>query len=113
MSTSCPGTLRSGKILASTSSNVLIESPSTQFSSMENNNNSSDERIQSGRNSPTNGPDLHQANEERFNHLQNEMATLKTMMEKLFARNEERNRQLDAPTATSSVAVRTPNIPVW
>ena len=64
MSTSSTRTLRSGKIIASTSSNVLIESPNTQFPSMENNQNSSDEQIQSGRNSPTSGPDLQQANEE-------------------------------------------------
>ena len=56
---------------------------------MENNNNSSDEQVQSARNSPTNGSDLQQANEERFNHLQSEMSTLKTMMERLIAQNEE------------------------
>ena len=37
------------------------------------------------------------------------MATLKTMMEKLNAQNEERNRKLDASTATSSFAVRSFN----
>ena len=77
---------------------------------MENNKNSSDEQIQSGQNSPTNGSDLQQANEERFNHLQSEMSTLKTMMERLIAQNEERNRQLDASTATSSFVVRTSNM---
>ena len=47
-----------------------------------------------GRNSPTNESDLQQAIEERFNYLQSEMATLKTMIERKIAQNEERNRQL-------------------
>ena len=81
--------LRSGKIIASTSSNVTIESTNTQNSNMENNDNPSNEQIQSERNSPINEYDLQQANEERFNHLQSEMATLKTMMERLIAQNEE------------------------
>ena len=76
---------------------------------MENNDNSPNEQIQSGRKSPTNESDLQQANEERFNHLQSEMATLKSMMERLIMQNEERNRQLDASTATSSFAVRSSN----
>ena len=76
---------------------------------MENNNNSSDEHVQSGRNSPINGSDPQQANEDRFIHLQNEMPTLKTMMERLIAQNEERKRQLDASVATSSFAVRASN----
>ena len=110
MSNSSPRILRSGIIITSTSSNVLIESSSTQvIPSMENNNNSSDGQVQSGRNSPTNGTDLQQVNEEKFNHLQSEISFLKIMMEKLIAQNEERNRQLDASTATSSFAVRMSN----
>ena len=77
MNNSFPRILRSGKIIASTSSNVTNESTNTQKSNMENNDNSSHEQIQSGRNSPTNESELQQANEERFNHLQSEMATLK------------------------------------
>ena len=110
MSTSSPRTLRNGKLKAPTSSNVLIKSSSTQLMpSTENNNNSSDEQVQSGRNLPTNVSDPQQANEERFNHLQIEMSTLKTMMERLIAQSEERNRQLDASAATSSFAVRASN----
>ena len=52
---------------------------------MENNDKSSNEQIQSGRNSPTNASDLQQANRKGFEHLQSEMATLKTMMERLIA----------------------------
>ena len=82
MNNSSHRTLRSGKIIASTSSNVPIESINTPNSNMENNNNSSNEEIQSGRNSPTNESDLQRANEEMFNRIQSEMATLKTMMER-------------------------------
>ena len=110
MNNSSPRILRSGKIIASTSLNVTIESTNTQNSNMENNDHWSNEKIQSGRKSPTNESDLQQANEERFNHPQSEMATLKTMMERLIAQNEERNRQLDASAATSSFVVRSSNI---
>ena len=109
MNNSSTGTLRSGKMIASTSSDLQTESPKTQNSNIGSNNNSSNEQSQSGRNSPTNESDLQQVNEERFNHLQGEMATLKTMMEKLNTQNEERNRKLDASTATSSFAVRSFN----
>ena len=39
-------------------------------------------------------------NEEGFDQLQSEMATLKMLMEKLLEQNGERNRQVDA---TSSI----------
>ena len=87
MNNSSPRILRRGNIIASTSSNVKIESTNTQNSNMKNNDTSSNEQIQSGRNSPTNESDLQQANEQRFNHLQCEMATLKTMIERLIAQN--------------------------
>ena len=109
MNNSSPRTLRSGKIITSTASNVPAESPSIQISNMQNDNNSSDEQVLSGQNSPTNESDLQQANKGRFNHLLSEMATLKTMMERLIAQNEKRNRQLDASTATSPFTVRSSN----
>ena len=77
---------------------------------MEHNSGNAEEQVQSGRNSPTNGSDSQRANDERFDHLQNEMITLKAMMEKLLEQNEERNRQLDTATATSSFAVRSSNM---
>ena len=69
---------------------------------MESNTNPLDEQTQSGRNSPANGISSQQVNEERLNHLQNEMSTLKAMLERIIEQNEERNKQTDASAATSS-----------
>ena len=76
---------------------------------MENNSENPDGRVQSGRNSPISGSDSQRANDERFDHLQNGMSTLKAMMEKLLEQNEESTRQTDASAATSSCAVRSSN----
>ena len=77
---------------------------------MENNSENPDGRVQSGRNSPISGSDSQRANDERFDHLQNEMSTLKAMMENLLEQNEESTRQTDASAATSLYAVRSSNM---
>ena len=95
--------LRNRKSLIQTTSNTSTKFPRNErVLRMENNSENSDERVQPGRNSPTNGSDSQRANDERFDHLQNEMSTLKAMMEKLLEQNEERTRQTDASAATSS-----------
>ena len=110
MSSSSSIILRNGKSLIPTTSNTSTELPSNErVLRMEKHSENSNKRVQSGRNSPTNGSDSQRANDERFDHLQNEMSTLKAMMEKLSEQNEERNRQLDTATATSSFAVRSSN----
>ena len=110
MSTDPTRVLRSGKLITSTSSNITTESSGTNlFPRMENNHVFSDEQVLSGRNSPTNGSDLQQANEDRFIHLQQEMSTLKAMMLKLIAKNQE-SRQTDTPATTSSFALRLSNM---
>ena len=77
---------------------------------MESSSNSADEINRSGRNSPTNENTAQITNEERFNHLQNEMSMLKAMMEKIISQNEERDKQNGGSIATSSYAVGTSNI---
>ena len=69
---------------------------------MENNSDNPDERVQWGRNSPINELGSQRANDERLDHLQNEMSALKAMMEKLLEQNDERTRQMDASATTSS-----------
>ena len=76
---------------------------------MENNSDNPDERVQWGRNSPINELGSQRANDERFDHLQNEMSALKAMMEKLLEQNDERTRQMDASATTSSYVVRPSN----
>ena len=71
---------------------------------MENNVNLASEQTETGSHSPINGFAFQQANEERFNHLQTEMSTLKAMMERLIQQNEEKERQADASATTSSFA---------
>ena len=106
MSTSSSIILRNGKSLIPTTSNTSTEYPNSEKAPrMKNNSGTSEEQVQSGPNSPANGSDSRRAIDERFDHLQNEMITLKAMMEKLLEQNEERNRQLDTATATSSFAV--------
>ena len=110
MSTSSSVILRNGKSLIPTTSNTSTKFPNTEkVLRMENNSGNLEEQVQTGRNSLTNGSDSQRANDERFDHLQNEMITLKAMKEKLLEQNEERNRQLDTATATSSFAVRSSN----
>ena len=72
---------------------------------MKNNVNLTNEQTQPGSDSPICGFDSSQANEERFNHFQTEMSALKAMMERLIQQNEEKERQTDAFTTTSSFAV--------
>ena len=111
MSTESSKILRSGRVLTNTSQHTPIESTTENLNlNMENSTNSSDEINQSGRSSPTNENTIQQINEERLNHLQNEISTLKLMMEKLITQNEERNRQNGGFFATSSFAVGTSNI---
>ena len=76
---------------------------------MENNNQNVNEQAQSGQGSSNSEIDSQRVNDERFSHLQSEMAMLKAMMEKLLEQNEERNRQTDTNAATSSFAVRSSN----
>ena len=103
--------LRNGKVL----SNSLPETSSIDANNipnlnMESSNNFSEEINQSGRNSPTNEDHTQTANEERFNRLQDEMSTLKSLMEKIISQNEERNKQNGGSFATSSYAVGTSNM---
>ena len=76
MSTSSSIILGNGKSLIPTTSNTSTRFPNSEKSlRMENNSGTSDEQVQSGRNSPTKGSDSRRANDERFDHLQNEMTT--------------------------------------
>ena len=77
---------------------------------MENNTNFSSEQTQTSSELPTHGFDFQETNEERFTYLQDEMFTLKAMMENLIQQNEERDRQTDASATTSSFAVRASNM---
>ena len=62
---------------------------------MENNVNLTNEQAQARPDSPIHGFDSQQANEERFNHLQNEVSALKAMMDRLIQQNEKKtNRRL-------------------
>ena len=76
---------------------------------MESSGNLQMKKNRSGRNSPTNENSAQIKNEERFNHLQNEMSILKAMMEKIISQNEERDKQNSGSIATSSYAVGTSN----
>ena len=110
MSTSSPRTLRNRKTLIQAPSDTVTWSGSTNLCPNKNSNtNLSEEQTPSGRNSPENGINSHQVNEERLDHLQNEMSTLKAMMERIIEQNEERNKQSGASAATSSFAVRASN----
>ena len=110
MSTCSPRKLRSGKYLISTSSVTEIDGSSSETNiDMGKNVNLTSEQTQPGSDSPINGFDSQQANEERFNHLQNEMSALKAMMERLIQQNEETERQTDASATTSSFAVSASN----
>ena len=77
---------------------------------MENDSENPDEQVKSGRNPPINELVYQRVNDERFDHLQNEMSALKAMMEKLLEPNDERTRQMDASATTSSYAVRSSNM---
>ena len=77
---------------------------------MENNTNFFSEQTQTSSELPTHGFDSPGTNEERFNYLQDEMFTLKAMMENLIQQNEERDRQMDTPATTSSIAVWASNM---
>ena len=102
--------LRSGKVLTDPSTNSSIKN--TNYSpnlNMESSSKSPDEINRSGRNSPTYESSAQITNEERFNHLQNEMSMLKAMMEKIISQNEERDKQNGGSIATSSYAVGTSN----
>ena len=107
MSTSSPRKLRSGKYLISTSFDTVVSASSSETNTdKENDVNVTSEQTQTGSDSPINGFDSHQANEERFNHLQTEMSALKAMMERLIQQIEEKERQTDASATNSSFAVR-------
>ena len=103
--------LRSGKVLTDPSSHSSIKNTncSSNFN-MESSSNSADEINQYGKNSPTNENSAQITNDERFNHLQNEMSMLKAMMEKIISQNEERDKQNGGSIATSSYAVGTSNM---
>ena len=107
MSTSSPRRPTSGKYLISASSDTVISSSSSEPNiNVENNVNFTSEQTQTRSDSPINGFDSQQTNEERFHHLQTEMSTFKAMMEKLFQQNEEKDRQNYAYATPSSSAVR-------
>ena len=102
--------LRNGKSLIPPRSDTSVKSSgSERFSMMENNSENPNEQVQSGRNSPINELVSQRANDERFDHLQNEMSALKARMEKLLEQNDERTRQMDASATTSSYAIRSSN----
>ena len=98
MSTSSPRNLRSGKCLISNSSDTEISFPSNETNTdMENNVNLTNEQAQARPDSPIHGFDSQQANEERSNHLQNEMSALKAMMERFIRQNEEKKDKQTPP----------------
>ena len=102
--------LRNGKSLIPSFSDTSVKfSSSERVSMMKNNSENPAKRLQSGRNSPINELGSQRVNDERFDHLQNEMSALKAMMEKLLEQNDERTRQMDASATTSSYAVRSSN----
>ena len=106
MSTSSPRRLRSGKYLISASSDTVISSSNSEPNiNVENNVNFTSEQTQTTSDSPINGFNSQQTNEERFHHPQTEMSTLKAMMEKLIQQNEEKDRQNYAYATPSSSAV--------
>ena len=103
--------LRSGKLLIDKPLHSSTENKTRKPNlNMESSGNSADEINRSGRNSPTSENFTQVTNEERFNHLQNEMSTLKAMMEKIISQNEERDRQNGGSIETSSYAVGTSNM---
>ena len=103
--------LRNGKVLTNSSQHSPTKSTNLDLNSnMESSSNSADETNQSGRNSPINENSTQRDNEGRFNRLHDEMAMLKAMMEKIISQNEERDKQNDGSTATSSYAVGTSNM---
>ena len=111
MSSSSSIILRNGKSLIPSSSDTSVKvSSSERVSMMENNSENSDERVESGRNSPINELGSQRVNDERFDHLPKEMSALKAMMEKLLEQNDERTRHMDASATTSSYAVRSSNM---
>ena len=80
--------LKNGEPLIPTSRDLLINhSGDNSNSEMESTENLTNEQART----PSSSPDPRQANEDRLNHLQNEMVALKAMMQKLFEQNEERN----------------------
>ena len=103
--------LRSGKVLTDPSPHTSVKnkicSPNLN---MESSSSSADEINRSGRNSPTNENTAQITNEERFNHLQNEMSMLNAMMGKIISQNEERDKQNGGSIATSSYAVGISNM---
>ena len=107
MSSSSSIILRNGKSLIPPPSDTSVRfTGSERVIMMENNNEIPDEQVQSGRKSPINELVSQRANDERFDHLQNEMSALKAMMEKLLKQNNERTRQMDASATTSLYTVR-------
>ena len=110
MSTNSPAKLRSGRRLTSSSADNVTRPSNSEFNTnMENNTNSPSEQVQDRSNSLNHEYDSQQNNEERFNHLQDEMSVLKAMIQKLIQQNEERDRQTDASATTSSFTVRASN----
>ena len=110
MSSNSPSKLRNEETLIPTSSGLVTNhSRDNSNSDMENTEYLTNEQAQPKSDSPSSSPGSLQANEERLNHLQNEMVTLKAMMGKLFEQNEEKNRQSDVSATTSSFGVRASN----
>ena len=110
MSSMSPRKLRKGKTLSPASSGLVTDhSRENSNSEMENTKILTIEQAPLRPDSPSSSSDPRPANQERLNHLQNEMVTLKAMMEKLLEQNEERNRQSDVSATTSSFCVRASN----
>ena len=77
---------------------------------MENANDNSNEQNRTRSPSPSIRDETQRDNEERFNRLQDEMSSLKAMMEKLLEQNNERVRQVGTAPNTSAFSVQTSNM---
>ena len=96
MSTSSPRELSSGKCLISNSSGTENSIPSNKINTdMKNNVILTNEHAQVRPDSPIHGFVSQQDNEERFNHLQNEMSAIKAIMVRLIQQNEDKQDKQD------------------
>ena len=110
MSSISPRKLKNRKTLIPTSSDLVTNhSRDKSNSEMENTEDLTNDQAQTRSDSLSRSPDPRHVNEERLDHLQNEMVALKAMMEKLLEQNEERIRQSDVSATTSSFGVRASN----
>ena len=103
MSYSSPRKRRNGKLLSQESLNRTDVLPrGILTSNMENVDANANEQSRTRSPSPSIRDETQRENEERFKRLQNEMSSLKAMMERLLEQNSEGVRKVDtAPTPCS------------